>query len=164
MLLVVESSPCSPNRLLEDHRNAQHLCRPLPNYTILVEFKLEIVIFPTRNSQFIWHVEFLLTGYTFIFFLKWSRLLPLLSVGHLWQHWYPQDDPDIQREFPSTSVIKLFLKMSSTCFFVNSIGKKNLWVLCHRRQFNHRRLCCARLQEMSVNWSIYVLSDSLCLN
>lgn len=76
MLLVVESSPCSPNRLLEDHRNAQHLCRPLSNYITLVEFKLEIVIFPTRNSQFIWHVEFLLTGYIFIFFLKWSRLLP----------------------------------------------------------------------------------------
>ena len=63
MLLVVESS-----MLLEDHRNAQHLSRPLSNYTTLVEFKLVVVIFPTRNSQFIWHVAFLLTGYTFLVF------------------------------------------------------------------------------------------------
>lgn len=124
MLLVVESSPCSPNRLLEDHRNAQHLCRPLPNYTILVEFKLQIVIFPTRKQSI--HVACCIFTYRlyFHFFLSEVDYSRLLSVGHLWQHWYPQDDPDIQREFPSTSVIKLFLKMSSTCFFVNSIGKK----------------------------------------
>ena len=76
MLFVVESSMFT-QRILEDHRNAQHLYRPLLNYTILVEFKLEIVIFPTRNSQFIRHAAFLLTSYTFIF-LKWSRLLASL--------------------------------------------------------------------------------------
>lgn len=72
MLLVVESS-----MFTQRTTRGPQKCRPLSNYTTLVEFNLEIVIFlrETVNSHGMlnFYLQIILS-----FFFKWSRLLPSL--------------------------------------------------------------------------------------